>query len=114
MADRATKTDVNKTGQDPIVEPPNSTVDDWMGQRVGRDEARADEAVRDAGGDLDAAEERFDEETERRPGEPTSGSTAGDRGFGDDEIPDAMPESLRNVPDQTEHVDEMGGEAPTG
>ena len=29
--------DVNQTGQDPIVEPPNSTVDDWMGQRVGRD-----------------------------------------------------------------------------
>lgn len=113
MAERATKTDVNKTGQDPIVEPPNSTVDDWMVQRVGRDEERADEALREAGGDVDAAADQFDQETERRPGEPTSESTATDGGFGESDIPDPMPESLGEV-DQTEHVDEMGGEAPTG
>lgn len=105
--------DVNKTGQDPIVEPPNSTVDDWMGQRVARDEARADEALRDAGGDADEAERRFDESTERNPDEPASDASEV-YGFGKSDIDDPMPESLQRVPDQTEHVDEMGGEAPTG
>jgi hypothetical protein len=54
---------------DAIVEPSNSTVDDWIGQRVDRDAERADEAV--AAADSEAEAERlFDERTERRPGEP--------------------------------------------
>ena len=57
---------------DAITEPSNSTVDDWLGQRVGRDEARAERAADEAGGDLDAAEQRFEAETERRPDEPSS------------------------------------------
>ena len=58
--------------EDAITEPSNSTVDDWLGQRVGRDEARAERAADDAGGDLEEAERRFEADTERRPGEPTS------------------------------------------
>jgi hypothetical protein len=109
-----------------IVEPSNSTVDDWIGQRVERDTARADEALRDAGGDQREAERRFEQGTERRRDEPvTDGDPGGEpqiaaddgdghHGFGPSDIPDPMPDSLRDVPDQTESVDEMGGEAPTG
>jgi hypothetical protein len=57
---------------DAITEPSNSTVDDWLGQRVSRDEARAERAADDADGDLDAAERRFEAETERRPDEPST------------------------------------------
>jgi hypothetical protein len=45
-----------------IQEPPNSTVDDWFGQNVARDQDVADKAVDEAGGDIDEAEERFDKE----------------------------------------------------
>ena len=48
---------------DPIEEPPNSTVDDWMGQVEARDEALADRLVAESGGDLDEAERRFDEQS---------------------------------------------------
>jgi hypothetical protein len=113
---------VNKTGEDPIVEPENSTVDDWIGQRVGRDETRADEALASSGGDVAEAERRFERETERRDGEPKAESSepavrsgrVADRGFGESDIPDPMPAELRRDPDQTEYVDEMGGESPTG
>ena len=44
-----------------IVEPPNSTVDDWRGQKVERDTERAEQALDEAGGDMDEAEQRFDE-----------------------------------------------------
>ncbi len=47
-----------------IREPENSTVDDWFGQNVARDQDLADEIVDEEGGDLDAAEERFEEEAE--------------------------------------------------
>ncbi|MEA3215275.1 MAG: hypothetical protein QOJ19_1431 [Acidimicrobiia bacterium] len=47
-------------------EPPNSTVDDWLGQRVMRDEARAEKATKQAGGDLNEAERRFENETEAK------------------------------------------------
>jgi hypothetical protein len=57
---------------DQITEPPNSTVDDWMGQRVERDEERAEEALEAADGDEREAERRFEETTERRPDEPVS------------------------------------------
>lgn len=46
---------------DVIVEPPNSTVDDWFGQDVERDTETAEQAVRDAGGDEHRAEELFEE-----------------------------------------------------
>lgn len=48
--------------QDEIKEPANSTVDDWFGQNVARDQDLADELVAEEGGDTDAAEERFEDE----------------------------------------------------
>jgi hypothetical protein len=47
-----------------LREPENSTVDDWLGQRVGRDEERAERLLEQTGGDEAAAEERFDEQSE--------------------------------------------------
>jgi hypothetical protein len=49
---------------EPIREPENSTVDDWLGQRVARDEELADELVKDSGGDLDKAAERFEQKSD--------------------------------------------------
>ena len=49
-----------------IREPENSTVDDWFGQNVARDQDLADELVEEEGGDLAAAEERFEKEAEGR------------------------------------------------
>jgi hypothetical protein len=57
---------------DAIIEPPNSTVDDWIGQRTERDVARAEEALEQTGGDESEAEELFDQQTERRAGEPAA------------------------------------------
>lgn len=37
--------------KDPNKEPDNSTVDDWMGQRVNRDAEKVDEALAESGGD---------------------------------------------------------------
>jgi hypothetical protein len=45
---------------DVIREPDNSVVDDWLGQRVARDEDRAEEALTEAGGDEQEAERIFD------------------------------------------------------
>jgi hypothetical protein len=42
----------------------DSTVDDWFGQNVARDQELADELVSEEGGDLDAAEARFEAEAE--------------------------------------------------
>lgn len=47
-----------------IREPDNSTVDDWFGQNVARDQELADDLVEEEGGDAAAAEDRFDEEAE--------------------------------------------------
>jgi hypothetical protein len=44
-----------------IREPDNSTVDDWFGQVAARDADVADEAVADADGDMDKAEDLYDE-----------------------------------------------------
>ncbi|MFL6206322.1 MAG: hypothetical protein ACJ739_13335 [Acidimicrobiales bacterium] len=49
---------------DEIKEPDNSTVDDWFGQNVARDQDLADELVDDEGGDEAAAEKRFDQQAE--------------------------------------------------
>jgi hypothetical protein len=46
---------------EPIREPPNSTVDDWHGQEVDRDIEAADEAMERADGDEPAAQEIFEE-----------------------------------------------------
>lgn len=47
--------------EDVIEEPPNSTVDDWLGQQVARDDALADEAMQEADGDTERAEEIFEQ-----------------------------------------------------
>ena len=44
-------------------EPDNSTVDDWFGQNVARDQDLADRLVEDEAGDESAAEKRFAEES---------------------------------------------------
>jgi hypothetical protein len=57
------------TGQpatdDPYTEGPNSTVDDWLGQKVQRDSERADELVAEEHGDVARAEKRFEQESHR-------------------------------------------------
>ena len=53
--------DSEKSGEE-IVEPDNSTVDDWFGQNVARDQEVADKVVAEAGGDMEEAEARFEEE----------------------------------------------------
>ncbi len=47
--------------QDRITEPPNSTVDDWFGQNVARDQEVADR-ISEQEPDDDKAEERFERE----------------------------------------------------
>jgi hypothetical protein len=42
-----------------IVEPPNSTVDDWFGQQASRDEEVVDDLLDETGGDVKEAERRF-------------------------------------------------------
>jgi hypothetical protein len=50
---------------DQIPEPgEDSTVDDWFGQNVARDQELADELVAEEDGDLEAAERRFEEEAD--------------------------------------------------
>lgn len=46
-----------------VEEPPNSTVDDWFGQNVARDQEVADRATAEES-DEAAAEERFDQEAD--------------------------------------------------
>jgi hypothetical protein len=42
-----------------IEEPPNSTVDDWLGQQASKDEDVVDELMDETGGDVEEAERRF-------------------------------------------------------
>lgn len=52
-----------------ITEPENSTVDDWIGQRVQRDEERA-ERIAEETADPEEAERQFDQVSEdERPGD---------------------------------------------
>jgi hypothetical protein len=53
----------NQDAQGEIHEPPNSTVDDWRGQKVDRDTERAERLLRETG-DPDEAARRFEEEKE--------------------------------------------------
>lgn len=55
-------------GESVYQEPDNSTVDDWHGQELAREEERAERLVDETDGDLDEAEARFD--TERDGGQP--------------------------------------------
>ena len=48
-------------GDNTINEPSNSTVNDWMGQEVNRDQELADKVMQEAGGDEAKAEKLFDE-----------------------------------------------------
>jgi hypothetical protein len=57
----------SNTDEETIVEPENSTVDDWFGQDVERDTDDAERAMREAGGDAERAEDIF--EATRRPHE---------------------------------------------
>ena len=52
--------DDNDTNRE-IVEPPNSTVNDWHGQKVSDDEEMIDEVLERTGGDVAAAEREFEE-----------------------------------------------------
>jgi hypothetical protein len=45
----------------PIEEPPNSTVEDWHGQKVADDMDLADELMEETGGDEEEAERRFED-----------------------------------------------------
>jgi hypothetical protein len=47
-----------------IQEPENSTVDDWFGQQAARDADVADEAMAEADGDVEEAEEIYDDRAE--------------------------------------------------
>jgi hypothetical protein len=44
-----------------IVEPENSTVDDWLGQQASEDEELAEDLLEETGGDAGEAERRFEE-----------------------------------------------------
>ena len=46
----------------PYSEPEHSTVDDWHGQELAREQERADELMQEAGGDAGEAERRFEQE----------------------------------------------------
>ncbi|HLM64194.1 MAG TPA: hypothetical protein VK306_07835 [Acidimicrobiales bacterium] len=60
--------EADRNAEGEIVEPPNSTVDDWMGQQVQRDDQLVDELLDETGGDSEKAEELFEQRTnEDRP-----------------------------------------------
>ena len=50
-------------GQDPHQEPSGGEVENWMGQEVQEDEELVDRLVAEEGGDVEAAEKRFEEES---------------------------------------------------
>ena len=49
--------------QDPHQEPSGGEVEGWMGQEVAQDEELVDRLVAEEGGDVEAAEARFEEES---------------------------------------------------
>jgi hypothetical protein len=51
--------------QGEVTEPANSTVEDWMGQGIARDEEVAERAVAESDS-MEEAEARFDEEADGR------------------------------------------------
>jgi hypothetical protein len=66
MASRNRDTGRNEDGE--VVEPPNSTVDDWLGQQASEDEDVVDDLLEETDGDVEEAERRFPERShEDRP-----------------------------------------------
>lgn len=57
-------------GDNTINEPSNSTVNDWMGQEVNRDQELADQVMSVAGGDEAKAEQLFEERSAKNDPEP--------------------------------------------
>lgn len=49
--------------KDPRQEPSGGEVENWMGQEVNKDQELVDELVAEEGGDVEAAERRFEEES---------------------------------------------------
>lgn len=68
------------SNSDPHNEPENSTVDDWMGQEVNKDMDLADKVVEESGGDMAAAEEKFNEQS--AGAEPDAGNVPRANGEG--------------------------------
>ena len=64
-----TRAERNDEGE--IVEPQNSTVDDWVGQQASADEEEIDEVLDETGGDVDEAERRFRSHEDRPDRLPT-------------------------------------------
>lgn len=63
-----TPDDQDQSGRDErgeVHEPPNGTVDDWMGQQVNRDEELAEDLLEETGGDTEEAERRFAERSHK-------------------------------------------------
>lgn len=48
---------------DPYTEPENSTVEDWMGQEVNEDQELVDDLVEQTGGNLQEAEQLFEDQS---------------------------------------------------
>lgn len=65
---------------DPRTEPENSTVDDWMGQEVNADAELADKLVEESGGDMAAAEEKFEQRSAGAQADPENVPRAGGEG----------------------------------
>jgi hypothetical protein len=57
----------------------DSTVDDWLGQEVAKDDEIADEVVAEAGGDMDEAERLFNERSHRNDPEAVPAVPESDR-----------------------------------
>ncbi len=49
--------------QDPHQEPSGGEVEGWMGQEVAQDEELVDQLIEEEGGDVSAAEDRFEDES---------------------------------------------------
>jgi hypothetical protein len=65
--ERAPLSGSRTTSDDPHVEPDNSTVDDWFGQQVQRDQELADELLGETGDETEAAERFAQQTNEDRP-----------------------------------------------
>lgn len=66
-------------GDNTINEPSNSTVNDWMGQEVNRDQELADDVMRETGGDAAKAQELFEERSAKNDPEPVEELTTEER-----------------------------------
>lgn len=63
--------DSERRDEGEITEPPNSTVDDWLGQQARADEEEVDELLDETGGDVEEAERRFRSHEDRPDRLPT-------------------------------------------